>query len=351
MPTSRDICAIAGAFALLAGAGFAVRAAASGPPPAHPGGSPGQAVGYVGQDVCATCHDSVAKPFARSAHGALAPHELRGQRSGCESCHGPGSRHAESGDPKDIRSFASLPARDASAVCGACHVGNRAMHWAASEHAMGQVACTSCHRLHQSRQVTPFAKPLEGQPAAHADAPAPKASLARPEPELCLTCHQEKRGKLAASSHHPIREGRMTCSSCHDVHGTTQRESLLRTTERKNDLCFTCHARHQGPFIFEHAPVEEDCTTCHDPHGTVARRLLKQGEPFLCLQCHEMHFHNARVAPATPFSLPAGGSLNPNGASGFQRAFGTRCTTCHTRIHGSDSPSQGISGGGKALIR
>lgn len=143
----------------------------------------------------------------------------------------------------------------------------------------------------------------------------------------------------------------MTCSSCHDVHGTAQRESLLRTTERKNDLCLTCHAKHQGPFIFEHAPVEEDCTTCHDPHGTMAKRLLKQGEPFLCLQCHEMHFHNARVAPATPFSLPAGGSLNPNGPSGFQRAFGTRCTTCHTRIHGSDTPSQGISGGGKALIR
>lgn len=144
----------------------------------------------------------------------------------------------------------------------------------------------------------------------------------------------------------------MTCSSCHDVHGTTHAgDGLLKSTERKNDLCLTCHTKHQGPFIFEHAPVEEDCTTCHDPHGTVAKNLLKQSEPFLCLQCHEMHFHNARVAPTTPYALPVGGSLNPNGASGFQRAFGTRCTVCHTRIHGSDNPSSGISGGGKALIR
>jgi predicted CXXCH cytochrome family protein len=344
MPISRQTAAIVASLALLVGAGFAVRAAAS-------GRVPPQTAGYVGQDTCTTCHDAAAKQFARSAHGALAPHELRGQRSGCESCHGPGGRHAESGDPKDIRTFRSLPAREASAACATCHVGDRAMHWPTSEHAMGQVACSSCHRIHQSRQVTPFEKPLEGRPAPHAEAPAPKGSLMKREPELCLTCHQEKRGKLAASSHHPIREGRMTCSSCHDVHGTGSGESLLRTSERKNDLCFTCHAKHQGPFLFEHAPVEEDCTTCHDPHGTVAKRLLKQGEPFLCLQCHEMHFHNARVAPATPFSLPAGGSLNPNGPSGFQRAFGTRCTTCHTRIHGSDSPSQGISGGGKALIR
>jgi DmsE family decaheme c-type cytochrome len=152
------------------------------------------------------------------------------------------------------------------------------------------------------------------------------------------------------SSHHPVREGRVTCSSCHSVHGSLE-DPLLRTNEGLNDLCQTCHASKTGPFMFEHAPVEESCTTCHDPHGTVANNLLKQGEPFLCLQCHEMHFHNARVAPATPFSLPAGGSQNPNGVTGFQRAFGTRCTTCHTKIHGSNNPSQGISGGGKALIR
>lgn len=327
--------------------GFAV------PPPVTGQGPPVPAApsAYAGQDVCATCHDAEAAQFAKSTHDQLAPHELNGRRGGCESCHGPGARHAESGDPQLIRRFSETSASQSSQACTTCHIEDRATHWPGSDHAMSQVACSDCHRIHQSRQVSPVAGAMEGRPAGHANAPAPRGSLVKPEPELCFGCHPQQRGKLAANSHHPLREGRMTCSSCHDVHGTGQANSLVTSTERKNDLCFSCHTKHQGPFVFEHAPVEEDCMTCHDPHGTVANNLLKQGEPFLCLQCHEMHFHNARVAPTAPFSLPAGGSLNPNGASGFQRAFGTRCTTCHTRIHGSDKPSQGISGGGKALIR
>lgn len=310
-----------------------------------------QTSAYAGTDACATCHEAVAAQFTRSTHAALAPHERGAAASGCESCHGPGRRHAESGEAQDIRSFADLDASEASRACTTCHLQDRAAHWPGSQHALSQVACSSCHQIHQSRQPSTASGPAEGQAAVRTSAPAPKGSLVKTETELCFSCHPAQRGRLIATSHHPIREGRMTCSSCHDVHGATQAENLLKTTERKNDLCLTCHTKHQGPFIFEHAPVEEDCTTCHEPHGTVANNLLKQGEPFLCLQCHEMHFHNARVAPTTPFSLPAGGSLNPNGASGFQRAFGTRCTTCHTRIHGSDNPSSGISGGGKALTR
>jgi predicted CXXCH cytochrome family protein len=337
--------ALAATAALIVVIGVATRVGGQSVPAPQP------AAGYVGSETCAGCHDAESAQYTNSSHGRLAPHELRGARSGCESCHGPGARHAESGDPADILRFDDMPASQASQACATCHLKDRAQHWPGSEHAMQQVACSGCHRIHQSRQLSRVAGALEGMPAAHANAPAPKGSLLKPEPELCFTCHPEKRGKMNASSRHPIREGRMTCSSCHDVHGTGQANSLVKSAERPNDLCFTCHSKHQGPFIFEHAPVEESCMTCHDPHGTVANNLLKQGEPFLCLQCHEMHFHNARVAPATPFALPAGGSANPNGASGFQRAFGTRCTTCHTRIHGSDKPSTGISGGGKALIR
>jgi predicted CXXCH cytochrome family protein len=309
-----------------------------------------QQAGVVGQGTCAECHDAVAAQFDRSAHGRLPDHARHGQQAGCESCHGPGSVHAGSGNTADIRSFRSLDAREASRACLTCHQGEQGMAWRGSDHAMSDVSCTSCHRIHQSREAAPGLMGVEGRPRAHATAPAPKGSLAKREPELCFTCHAELRAKFSASSHHPVREGRVTCSSCHDVHGSSE-EHMLRTEEGPNALCHTCHASKQGPFVFEHAPVEESCMTCHDPHGTVANNLLKQGEPFLCLQCHEMHFHNARVSPSSPFFLPSGGSTNPNGATGFQRAFGTRCTTCHTKVHGSDNPSQGVSGGGKALIR
>jgi predicted CXXCH cytochrome family protein len=192
-------------------------------------------------------------------------------------------------------------------------------------------------------------------------------------------------------SHHPIKEGKMNCSDCHNPHGELQTEELAR------DLCLECHARYTGPFVYEHAPVEEDCNLCHDPHGTVANNLLQQNEPFLCLQCHESHFHASRIGadPGTikgfsfdankmdtlqqsdPFLYsvitdPAGitdpvsgltGPLTPGeantmlaansvtgdvtinftnqfGEEGWRKAFLTKCSTCHTVLHGSDLPSQ-----------
>lgn len=143
----------------------------------------------------------------------------------------------------------------------------------------------------------------------------------------------------------------MTCGDCHNPHGE------LTTHERTNDLCLDCHSRYQGPFVFGHAPVEDDCTICHDPHGSVANNLLVQNEPFLCLQCHEGHFHLLRVGATSataPISTATAGqsaaatvdAANPHGAEGFQMSFGTKCTSCHAVVHGSDSPSQPLSGGG-----
>ena len=42
---------------------------------------------------------------------------------------------------------------------------------------------------------------------------------------------------------------------------------------------------------------------------------------------------------------------SPNGPEGMQMAFATKCTQCHPRVHGSDLPSQGITGNGKLLTR
>jgi predicted CXXCH cytochrome family protein len=90
--------------------------------------------------------------------------------------------------------------------------------------------------------------------------------------------------------------------------------------------------------------------TCHNPHGTVANNLLKQGEPFLCLQCHEMHFHNARIAPTVPAGFGNTFSNNPNGKTGFMGAF-TRSARLPQQGPRLGSASQGVTGGGKALTR
>jgi len=320
---------------------------------------------YVGTETCAGCHDQLAAEMAASTHGRLAEFELMGSQGGCEACHGAGSLHAESGDPAKILGFARLAPEESAALCVKCHSDGKLFDWTHGEHALSDVGCSDCHTLH-------------GETTA-------RAQLKKSDPELCYDCHREQQAKANFPSHHPIREGKMTCSDCHNPHGE------LLTEEQDRDLCLTCHARYQGPFIFEHAPVEEGCNLCHDPHGSVANNLLQQSEPFLCLQCHESHFHATRVGgsvpasnvafsstnpdgtlagtpvagaddPATPEAVPVGGDtpgnvnngvfVNPAdppatvqitntlGEHSWQMAFGTKCTVCHSVVHGSDLPSQ-----------
>ena len=53
------------------------------------------------------------------------------------------------------------------------------------------------------------------------------------------------------SSHMPIREGKITCSDCHNPHGSVT-EKLIRQAS-VNEVCYTCHAEKRGPFLWEHA--------------------------------------------------------------------------------------------------
>lgn len=141
----------------------------------------------------------------------------------------------------------------------------------------------------------------------------------------------------------------MTCSSCHDVHAAT--EAQLRVGQRANELCYRCHQEKEGPYVFEHQPVQEDCRLCHDPHGTVARNLLSANEPMLCLQCHEFHFHAGYEAAEGEIEIGGIRRQSPFGAPGVNVSFNTRCSQCHTKVHGSDLPSQGITSRGGALTR
>lgn len=316
---------------------------------------------YVGQQACQPCHSDIVERFGWSIHGRLARWEVKTDASGCEACHGPGSKHVEAnGDPQWITGFRRRPGREASRPCLVCHEQGKVTEWPGSVHAMAGLGCVDCHRIHQSRRLSsPAARPLAGASVPNPEmgtlsltrpAPPETGSLVKPEPELCFDCHREKRARFRYNSHHPVIERRMTCTSCHAVHGSRQ-PSLLATEEGLNDLCTRCHPAQQGPFVFEHAAVEEGCTTCHEPHGSVANNLLLQNEPFLCLQCHEAHFHLGREGISTPVIRPTGGSTNPFGSSGWRRAFATKCTVCHPQVHGSDLPSQAITGQGYGFTR
>jgi DmsE family decaheme c-type cytochrome len=150
------------------------------------------------------------------------------------------------------------------------------------------------------------------------------------EPEACYKCHQKTFALNHLPAHHPILEGKMVCSDCHDPHGQLEKNLKAETI---NLLCYKCHAEKTGPFAYPHEPVTENCCICHEPHGTVANNLLKQPPVFLCLRCHTGHNRQNNNHPAVPGAV----ALDTN--ANMRQVFYTNCTQCHTQIHGSDVPS------------
>ena len=118
--------------------------------------------------------------------------------------------------------------------------------------------------------------------------PSRAAEGGRRSCELCATCHRDKVAKLDRSGHMPVREGKMQCSTCHNVHGATN-VRLLRKGDSIAELCTSCHADKRGPYLWEHAPGRDGCVTCHDPHGSSNERMLVAKPPILCQRCHVAH--------------------------------------------------------------
>jgi DmsE family decaheme c-type cytochrome len=269
---------------------------------------------YAGEATCLGCHED--KAYKGTAHGLALKERTPAATRGCESCHGPGKAHAESGDPALIRRFTGTGVRpsEASDTCTSCH--NRASHalWDGSQHHQRNVGCTTCHRVH-SPQGTP-------------------QLAARTQMELCSRCHRNITNKQYRFNHMPVREGGLVCSSCHNVHGSTN-VRLLRAGTTIDESCTSCHADKRGPYLWEHAPVSESCITCHDSHGTNNDRMLVSKQPFLCQRCHVTSRH-----PPTVYE----GYLLQN-SQNANKIFGRGCTHCHQMVHGSNAPS------GKALLR
>jgi DmsE family decaheme c-type cytochrome len=292
-------------------------AAATATPPDQPAGASDYSP--QGADTCLGCHnDAAIMGIFRTKHAR--PNDPRGPfgHGGlqCEACHGPGAAHAMAmGEPAGIIDFgpkARTPIASQNARCLACHQSNAAHDWAASAHAASDVACAGCHRMHAAKD------------------PVLTAST---QIEICTTCHQAQHTDLFKPSHHPLREGKMACTSCHSPHGSTAPAQLNKDTV--NQTCTGCHAEYRGPFLWEHQPVTEDCTNCHQPHGSAQPALLKMSPPFLCQTCHEGAGHPSIAN--TPQGL-AGGMPSPY-------LLGGGCVNCHSQIHGSNHPS------GRALMR
>jgi predicted CXXCH cytochrome family protein len=187
------------------------------PPPSIAGAT------FVGNQACYDCHTNITRSFPSSAHARL---HVEGARMsgqvGCESCHGPGSLHVQSGGGRGV--FIVNPGRDSQA-CVQCHFEVHAQFSLPQHHPLpeGRMHCVQCHDPHG----LDILKPAGGLAMARRN-------------EACASCHRDQ-ARPFVFVHEALREG---CVSCHEPHGSVHAKMLVN---RDNNLCLRCHAQVASP--------------------------------------------------------------------------------------------------------
>ena len=215
---------------------------------------------------CQTCHEkATGAAFTRSKHAGL--------DQSCGNCHdnvGDHFRAQSNGDANGpVPSLKKLTANQINTTCLKCHEKAGQANYLTSLHARRNVACTQCHGIHEYKSIRAQLK-------------------TQLDPETCAACHKPERSKSMRTSHHPVREGKMSCASCHNPHDGA-RPKMLKA-DSVNELCYKCHAEKRGPFLFEHAPVREDCAVLpraarNEPQ---AAPRAEAAEPVLELPSHRL---------------------------------------------------------------
>lgn len=172
---------------------------------------------FVGSKECAQCHEDTVKDFDHATHAKLMVQGENATGLGCESCHGPGSKHVAAGGGKG--SIVN-PGKSPEA-CFQCHLDKRGEFSLPHSHPVmsGKMTCTECHDPHKGNAIKGGA-----------------ASLSN-EKQTCTECHTAQKGPFVFE-HNAMREG---CTACHNPHGSVNQKMLV---QRDSNLCLKCHLQH-----------------------------------------------------------------------------------------------------------
>ncbi len=323
---------------LAVAAGFALLAA----PPAAAADAPAASGAHKdlvlrGDARCTRCHDESddypVLDIGKTRHGVKADERT----PTCTSCHGESDAHVSNPQGSSQRPLPDVRFRGANKSvsdvqnkqCLNCHENGKRTLWHGSRHQGEGLACTNCHQIH-----TPHDRVLD------------KVT----QPDVCFNCHKAQQAEVHRISHHPILEGKVACSDCHNPHGGAAPKLLAKNTT--NEVCFQCHAEKRGPFLYEHPPVTDDCMNCHTPHGSTDQPLLRAKAPWLCQDCHAQsaphpgNVYSGALLPGgraatinrTGPTNPLTGAPSTANAPAPQMAF-RGCVNCHSQIHGSNHPA------------
>lgn len=186
---------------------------------------------------CLHCHaTNVAMPEAEARNKfAGAPFAQGG--IGCAACHGDAAEHVRTLGKATVANPAKMSAVRRDSVCLQCHLeGDAAVYRPGTSLAAFKPGDDL------SDHVKYFVK-------ASAEAGGGRAS-SQWEALLRSKCKQ-------ASG------DRMTCTTCHDPHGSEALATDVERVQHFRSKCLTCHTGEA--FASKHHPEQQDCATCHMP--------------------------------------------------------------------------------------
>ena len=250
-------------------------------------------------ETCVLCHEDKGANLKGTAHALPSPerpaHE--GVKVFCQDCHVNPEKHLEDPTAETARRTEDMSAEELLAACSACHAFPHVREMAtATSHFGNGVTCVACHKIHRPTEV----RLLKKTPS-----------------QSCFECHTSVSETFSMPSHHPLNEGTLKCVSCHTVMSSFDQPF---SQESARAVCVSCHTEYEGPLPYEHQALNDyaferhGCLVCHEAHGSANKRLLKEPDERLCLQCHTVPRH-----------FTAHGGVWSRGP----------CQNCHSDVHGS----------------
>jgi predicted CXXCH cytochrome family protein len=173
---------------------------------------------FMGSKSCEECHSTITRDFKSATHAGLKAAGTNAKDVGCESCHGAGSIHNQSGGS----AHTIINPKKSPDVCFQCHLDKRGQFNLPHHHPVleGKISCADCHDPHKGPAVRGGGTAL------------------LTEHQTCAQCHTAQGGPFVFE-HEAVREG---CTTCHEVHGSVNQKMLVA---RDANLCLRCHFQQQ----------------------------------------------------------------------------------------------------------